>query len=185
MVAVSGSVSPVTAAQIAHALAHGFAPVPVDPADLVDDSAAAEDSAVAACRAALAEGRDPLVFTARGPDDPSVARLAAARDRAGVSATLANDRIGAALGRILARTLRDTGTTRAVISGGDTSGHATRQLGVFALTALAPTIPGAAICRAWSDDPAIDGLQLALKGGQMGAEDYFAQVRAGGGQPPV
>jgi uncharacterized protein YgbK (DUF1537 family) len=185
MVAVSGSVSPVTAAQIDHALELGFVPVPVDPADLIADSPAAEDSAVAACRAALAENRDPLVFTARGPDDPSVARLAAAREREGISATLANDRIGAALGRILARALRDTGTTRAVISGGDTSGHATRQLGVFALTALAPTIPGAAICRAWSDDPAVDGLQLALKGGQMGSQDYFAMVRAGGGQPPA
>ncbi|MGB7206146.1 MAG: nucleotide-binding domain containing protein, partial [Anderseniella sp.] len=61
------------------------------------------------------------------------------------------------------------------------SGHATRQLGIFALTALAPTIPGAAIFRAHSDG-ARDGLELALKGGQMGSHDYFGWVRSGGGQ---
>ena len=69
---------------------------------------------------------------------------------------------------------------RAVISGGDTSGHASRQLGIHALTALAPTIPGAAIFRAHGDGPH-DGLELALKGGQMGSPDYFGWVRDGGG----
>jgi uncharacterized protein YgbK (DUF1537 family) len=181
MVTVSGSVSPVTAAQIAWALAHGFAPVPLDPGTLLTDPDAAESAAVDACRAALAQGRDPLVYTARGPDDPAVARLAEARARAGLDAEAANQRIGAALGRILARTIRETGIRRAVISGGDTSGHACQQLGLFALTALAPTIPGASILRAWSDDPAFDGLELALKGGQMGGEDYFGRVRDGGG----
>ena len=104
---------------------------------------------------------------------------AATRTRVGEET--ANGRIGAALGRILGRVVRDTGVRRAVISGGDTSGHAARQLGIHALTALAPTIPGAAICRAWSDEAAVDGLELALKGGQMGSEDYFGRVRDGGG----
>jgi 3-oxoisoapionate kinase len=181
MVTVSGSVSPVTAAQIDWALSHGFAPVPLDPGALLTDPDAAEFAAATACRAALSQGRDPLVFTARGPDDPAVARLAEARSRTGIDPETANHRIGAALGRILARTIRETGVRRAVISGGDTSGHASRQLGLYALTALAPTIPGAAIFRAWSDDPAFDGLELALKGGQMGGEDYFGRVRDGGG----
>jgi 3-oxoisoapionate kinase len=184
MVSVSGSVSPVTATQIDWALGNGFVGLPLDPGDLVAGDQrghAAESATVAACRAALCEGRDPLVFTARGPDDPAVARLAEARSRAGVDAGSANTRIGTALGRILARVVRETGVRRAVISGGDTSGHASRQLGIFALTALAPTIPGAAICRAWSTEAACDGLELALKGGQMGSEDYFGRVRDGGG----
>lgn len=181
MVTVSGSVSPVTAAQIDWALAHGFTPVALDPGTLLTDPDAAENAAVTACRAALTQGSDPLVFTARGPDDPSVARLVEARARTGIDPETANHRIGTALGRILARTLRETGTRRAVISGGDTSGHASRQLGLYALTALAPTIPGASILRAWSDDAAFDGLELALKGGQMGGEDYFGRIRDGGG----
>jgi uncharacterized protein YgbK (DUF1537 family) len=89
-------------------------------------------------------------------------------------------RIGCALGRILDKVILEAGLRRAVISGGDTSGHASRQLGIHALTALAPTIPGAAIFRAHGES-AHDGLELALKGGQMGSPDYFGWVRDGGG----
>jgi uncharacterized protein YgbK (DUF1537 family) len=67
-----------------------------------------------------------------------------------------------------------------VISGGDTSGYATQQLGIFALSALAPTIPGASLFKAHADGP-MDGLELALKGGQMGSPDYFGWIRDGGG----
>ena len=92
----------------------------------------------------------------------------------------ANQKIGEALGLLLRQILDASGVRRAVVSGGDTSGHATRQLGIFALEALAPTLPGAAICKAHADGP-MDGLELALKGGQMGSEDYFGWVREGGG----
>jgi len=88
--------------------------------------------------------------------------------------------IGEALGRILHRVLERSGMRRAVVSGGDTSGYATRQLGIFALSALAPTIPAAAIFKAHADG-SMDGLELALKGGQMGSPDYFGWVRSGGG----
>jgi uncharacterized protein YgbK (DUF1537 family) len=49
-----------------------------------------------------------------------------------------------------------------------------------ALEALAPTIPGAALCRAYGTGEH-DGLQIALKGGQMGSQDYFGWIRDGGG----
>ena len=68
-----------------------------------------------------------------------------------------------------------------MISGGDTSGHATRELGIFALTALAPTIPGASLLAAHTDAADLSGLQLALKGGQMGTDDYFGWIKRGGG----
>ena len=92
----------------------------------------------------------------------------------------ANRIIGEALGRVLYRVLEQSSAQRAVVSGGDTSGFATRQLGIFALSALAPTVPGASIFRAHSDGP-MDGLELALKGGQMGTPGYFGWVRDGGG----
>jgi 3-oxoisoapionate kinase len=187
MIAVSGSVSPTTAAQIEWSLRNGFEGIAVDAAALVAGGGAAEAAINAACRAAhaaLAQGRDPLLYTARGPDDPAVTALPAARAAAGISAEEANARIGTQLGTALVRLVRETGIRRAVISGGDTSGHATRQLGIFALTALAPTIPGAAVFRAHARDPALDGLELALKGGQMGSEDYFGWVREGGGERP-
>jgi uncharacterized protein YgbK (DUF1537 family) len=89
--------------------------------------------------------------------------------------------VGAALGDILDTLVRRARLRRVVISGGDTSGHALRRLGARALTALAPTVPGAALDVLHADDPAVDGLQIALKGGQMGTAGYFAWIREGGG----
>ncbi|MEY4983068.1 MAG: hypothetical protein RIR62_1334 [Pseudomonadota bacterium] len=180
---VSGSVSPVTARQIARAAGQGFAPVPFDAACvcLAPPALAAEEARVthAAC-AAAAQGQSPLVHSAAGGDDPAVARFRAALSASGLSPEDANRRIGEALGRILDQVLRRTGLRRAVISGGDTSGHGMRQLGLGALQALAPTVPGAALCRAHGRGPH-DGLEIALKGGQMGSDDYFDWIRAGGG----
>lgn len=181
MLAVSGSVSPTTAAQIDWAAANGFAPIALDAAAVAAGDANAVGAARQAALDALSGGRDPLIFTARGPDDPAVAQMREAVAVAGIATDAANARIGAALGRLLAGLMRETGIRRAVISGGDTSGHAARQLGLFAFTALAPTIPGAALLEAHSDDPALAGLQLALKGGQMGSADYFGWIKQGGG----
>jgi uncharacterized protein YgbK (DUF1537 family) len=142
---------------------------------------AAEEARIvrAACEAA-ARGQSPLVHSAAGTGDPAVERFRDALSASRLSPEEANRRIGEALGRILDGILRATGLRRAVISGGDTSGHGMQQLGLGALEALAPTIPGAALCRAWGAGPH-DGLEIALKGGQMGSDDYFDWIRAGGG----
>lgn len=180
---VSGSVSPVTARQLDRAGAQGFALLPFDAAAvfLAASDLAAEEARVvrAACEAA-SRGQSPLVHSAAGNDDPAVARYRAALSASRLAPEEANRRVGEALGRILDRVLRATGLRRAVISGGDTSGHGMRQLGLGALEALAPTIPGAALCRAHGEG-VHDGLEIALKGGQMGSDDYFAWIRAGGG----
>ena len=181
MLAVSGSVSAVTKEQIDWAGTHGFAPIALDAASVVMGSEAAEDQAVRSAHVALSKGLDPLIYSARGPDDPAITATHEARERAGVSKEVANARIGAALGRCLSRLIRETGIRRAVISGGDTSGHASRELGLYAFTALAPTIPAAALLAAHTEDPALAGLQLALKGGQMGSADYFGWIKRGGG----
>ncbi len=181
MVVVSGSVSPVTAAQIDWAEAHGFACIALEAAAVALGEADAEEHAFRAAMEAIARGADPLIHSARGPNDPAVDRMRQAVSAAGVEFEVANRRIGAALGRLLARLLRETGIRRAVISGGDTSGHASRQLDIFAFTALAPTIPAAALLEAHSTDPDLQGLQLALKGGQMGSADFFGWIKRGGG----
>lgn len=179
IVAVSGSVSPVTVQQIEDAVARGFALVPLDAAALISGDMAAADRAVDAALDTVGRGRSTLLCTAHGPDDPAVVAFRAAFGAGGLAR--ANRRLGETLGQILSRIIRRTGIKRAVISGGDTSGHAARQLGIHAMSALAPTVPGAALCIAHSDDPQIDGLQLALKGGQMGTPDYFDWIRQGGG----
>ena len=39
--------------------------------------------------------------------------------------------------------------------------------------------PGAPLCRAWSEQPGRDGLEIVLKGGQIGSASFFGAVRAG------
>jgi len=182
IVAVSGSCSPITARQIAFAEANGFAALPLDATLAVDASEWQREIGRVTEQALrlLGEGKDPLVYTARGPDDPAVANLTRAIAASNVPASAVNDRIGNGLGRLLDTTLRESRVTRAVIAGGDTSGHASLALGIFALTALAPIAPGSPLCRAHSDDPAHEGLEITLKGGQVGAPDFFSAVKRGG-----
>lgn len=176
---VSGSCAPQTAAQIAHALERGFQPVPVDARRAVDAAAWTSEigRAVEAALAAISAGRDPLLFTARGPND--VAALNQALAASGADPAMVNERIGTGLGIALKQVLREAGLKRGIIAGGDTSGYGASVLGIHALTALAPTVPGAALFLAHGDDLA--GLEIALKGGQMGAPDYFLRIKAGGG----
>lgn len=176
---VSGSCAPQTAAQIGHALERGFQPVPVDARRAVDATAWTSEigRAVEAALAAIGAGRDPLLFTARGPDD--VAALNQALAASGADPAAVNERIGTGLGTALQQVLRRAGLKRGIIAGGDTSGYGASVLGIHALTALAPTVPGAALFRAHGDGLA--GLEIALKGGQMGAPDYFLRIKAGGG----
>jgi 3-oxoisoapionate kinase len=178
---VSGSVSPVTATQIAFAVENGFAAIPVNAALAVDSSAWESELARATAQAlaALGQGHDALVYTAAGPDDTAVQALGDAIAVAGVSATMINDRIGTGLGTILNRVLREARLGRAIISGGDTSGHAASILGIYALTAVAPIAAGSPLCRAHTSDAALDGLEIALKGGQVGAPDFFCAVKRG------
>lgn len=182
MAVVSGSVSPVTAAQIDWSLNNGFEGIAFDTRSVLDEStqSATEERIVVQALTAIEHGRDPLIYTAKGPQDPAVAAMRQALAQSSLSSDEANVRIGTSLGRILDTLIRQAALRRAVISGGDTSGYASRQLGIHALTALAPTIPGAAIFRAHADG-VHDGLELALKGGQMGSADYFGWVRNGGG----
>jgi 3-oxoisoapionate kinase len=87
--------------------------------------------------------------------------------------------MGGALGEIVRRLIGATRVKRAAGSGGDTSGFAMRALGAYALEAIAPIAPGAPLCRIFSTDPKVDGIEIALKGGQMGKADFFGSVRAG------
>lgn len=180
IVAVSGSVSPITAAQIAWSAENGFGLVRLDAAKLLADAQTAEAEATQAALALIGAGQSPLILTAAGPADPAVAAFRGALSQSQFSPEAANQRIGESLGRVLDAVLQASKLRRAVISGGDTSGHGARQLGLFALSALAPTIPGAALFTAHGDG-VHDGLQLALKGGQMGSADYFGWIRQGGG----
>ena len=169
MPVVSGSVSPTTERQIRHALANGFEGVAVDPVRLATDEAETA-RAIEAGLAVLSAGQSPLVYTALGP----------AADRGGeLSAEGARHRIGRALGRINRALIETAGLTRAVVAGGDTSSHALSEMGIAALTLRMPLpqSPGSPLSTAHGPD--VTALEVALKGGQVGHDDYFSMIRSG------
>lgn len=171
---VSGSVSPTTERQILHAEQSGFVRIAIDPQSMVRAGGdAAITQATEQAEQALGSGRSVILHTALGPSSDVGASFA------GLDG--ARHMIGQGLGRLLAGLVRSQGLSRAVIAGGDTSSHALRELGIFALTTCLPLpqTPGSPLCTAHSDDRAFDGLQIALKGGQVGGDGYFANIRAG------
>ncbi|KOF14086.1 Hrp-dependent type III effector protein [Ensifer adhaerens] len=170
---VSGSVSPTTERQIQHALAHGFEGVMLDPLELSGSTDGREIAeAVDAGLSALERGSSVILYTALGP--------AADRGRELDTSDGARHRLGRALGRIQAELVSRAGLARAVVAGGDTSSHALGEMGISALTLKMPLpqTPGSPLCIAHGG-PA-DGLEIALKGGQVGDDDYFSMIRAGG-----
>lgn len=176
LLAVSGSASPLTAQQIEWAGQNGFACIRIPAGQFggADSAAATQQQMVDQAQASLAEGRSVLLFSASGPDDPSIK---ATRAQLGTAAGGSARVLGRAMGRIARALLDRTGLRRVVIAGGDTSSYATQELGLYALEMCAALTPGAPLCRAYSEDPQLDGLEIALKGGQMGKVDYFGRVR--------
>ena len=157
LLVLSGSCSPATANQIRAAKKAGFAALRVrggPPWNALRENALE----------ALQRGQSVVIYTALGP---------LRRDeRHGKS-------FGAALGNLLRRVVAESGVRRVLIAGGDTSTHAIKQLGLEALTFLASLAPGVPLCRAFAPGSPFDGLECALKGGQMGSEDFFVRVRDG------
>lgn len=180
---VSGSVSPSTAQQIAWAEENGFEVIRFDAAAIIRDPSSTKAviaETVKAGLSAVSKGQSPLVCSATGPDDPAVTDARNAASATETPMDDANKAIGMGLGQVLDGILQGCDIRRAVISGGDTSGHGMRALGLQALQALAPTIPGASLCVGYGGDRH-DGLQIALKGGQMGSMDFFGWIRDSGG----
>jgi len=180
---VSGSVSRITEEQINWSRDNGFACIKFDVLAALDNAQSISneiDRTVAIAIDKISAKQSPLIYTAKGPDDLIINAFNAQIARDNLNAQQINQKLGESLGQVLRLIINQTNISRAVISGGDTSGFAAQQLGIFALSALAPTIPGAAIFKAHAEGE-MDGLELALKGGQMGSPDYFGWVRDGGG----
>jgi uncharacterized protein YgbK (DUF1537 family) len=171
---VSGSVSPTTERQIRHATQNGFAGINLDPLELLGENGnAALERSIAGGLDSLKRGTSVILNTALGPS----------ADRGGDIDRIpgSRHRLGRLLGTILRRLVEEQKLTRAVIAGGDTSSHALRELHVEALTTLLPLpqTPGSPLCTAHGIYAPTNGLQIALKGGQVGSDGYFAQIRDG------
>ena len=155
-----------TAQQIEWAGNNGFDCIRIPTEKLVQSDAAeqAQQQLVEQGLESLSAGNSVLLYSAAGPDDPSIE---ATREALGKNTSGSARVLGTAMGRIARELLERTGLRS----------YATQELGLYALEMLAELTPGAPLCRAYSDDPQFDGLEIALKGGQMGKADYFGMVR--------
>lgn len=164
LLVISGSCSPVTEAQIRYALQHGYQGIAIDPNEAGDLGSTSVRAYVANTIAALESHGKVVLYSSLGPLSAGVAPR--------------GDALGRQMGSMLREIISATRLRRVLLAGGDTSSHAIAQLGLHALTWAAATEPGAPLCRAHSDSPELDGLELVLKGGQVGGEGFFERVRA-------
>ena len=78
-------------------------------------------------------------------------------------------------------------TSRVIVCGGDTSSRVTRMLGIRSLSIAANPWGNIVLLRGHAPGSATDGVELLLKGGQVGSDDLFEQVRRLGDSttPPI
>lgn len=193
LLVASGSCSPVTAGQVAWARANGFAEMALDAAWVSgaggrgaagggscsgfegDFGGAAGNGGagggpegfaafVQQALEYLAEGRSLILHTGHTP----VASAPAAS-------------LGTGLGRLVKAIVTGAGSAlrRLVIAGGDTSSYAARALGIEAVEMICPLAPGAPLCVAHAPGSPVHGMEIVLKGGQVGGEDYFGKMLEG------
>ena len=178
LLVVSGSCSPETAAQIRCAEDAGFVAVRLDGRRIAsaDQREAEISSALDALDHALGRGKDVLAYTAASPEDPAIRDLRQYCAGQGISFESTQEALGDALGQIAFTLILKHALRRLIVAGGDTSGRVLARLPIEALEATTPLAPGSPICRAYSDVSAFDGLELALKGGQVGGPDLFVKA---------
>lgn len=182
---ISGSASPLSSAQIENAVSNGFIELPVDAAALVVDtqrSAALREIATAAI-SHLQAGYSVVIHTAKGSQDPRIEQMIEAMVAKGLKREEARIRGGkqlaVELGYLVQDILKACPLKRLVVSGGDTSSQVTKILDPDALVIKSLISPGAPLCQVYSHAPHLAGLEIALKGGQMGDQDYFVKTLRG------
>jgi uncharacterized protein YgbK (DUF1537 family) len=157
---ISGSLSPVTARQIDAAT--GFTRVALDAASIAGGDPGYVGVMVERLAQELRAGRNVLAHTSGSEAKRGAAPRA----------------IAAGCGAILKRVLAAAPVRRAGVAGGDTSSHALGTLEITALSHAGDLAPGVPLCRAHAPGSPLDGLELMLKGGQMGGTDLFERLAA-------
>ncbi|HYP71763.1 MAG TPA: four-carbon acid sugar kinase family protein, partial [Variovorax sp.] len=157
---LAGSLSPVTAAQVGHATSFDLLRLSAE--RLASGDADFLASAAQQLASGLRSGRHMLACTV-------------AQD--GARAELPAGSLAQAGGLLLKEVLRLSPAVRRVgIAGGDTSSLAVRALDAWALAYRGLLAPGVPLCRLHSDDAQLDGIEMMLKGGQMGGADVFERL---------
>jgi len=167
----SGSCAIQTGRQIDTALAAGWAGIALDPSKLVNERAA--EHAVAAITPRLIKnlsaGQPTIVYTARG----HTMQRGAFKD-------IAPHLIGKVYASLMHAARREAGLSRVVLAGGDSSSYCMRSSDADALTIkVFDGVQQGHLCELISADRHLHGLEVLLKGGQVGDDDYFLRALHG------
>lgn len=155
---LAGSRSQATAAQVEQA--KNFTQVFIHPKEIVQDISSLLEKLTATTIELLERGSNVLAVVTNDMQH-SLSRVELAQFTADLTARVA---ISNHLGRL-------------GVAGGDTSSFVLKALGVESLSYVADIDPGTCLCRLHAlDNPIIDGLEVALKGGQMGSPNFFTKL---------
>ena len=161
LLVISGSCSPVTSGQIGYGKANGFEEVIIDAVKVCNDGVV-DESVMRVVNKLLNQQKNVIVHTGEKQ-----------------SQNISSEKLGTALGTIAKNAVLNTSVKRVVIAGGDTSSYAARAMEIDAVEVIAPLVSGAPLCRAYSKNKAITGLEVNFKGGQVGDEKYFEMLLNG------
>ena len=159
---LAGSLSPMTAVQVG--AAHSYDKLLLDPQRLFEGDMPYMEVAVARIVTGLREGRNMLACIA---------------ERQLLADAGASQRLAQACGELLRRLLQAYPLARVGVAGGDTSSYALKALDIWGLSYLGNVSAGVALCRAHADAIHLDGIELMLKGGQMGTANLFELLMRG------
>ena len=85
--------------------------------------------------------------------------------------------IGTALAEVVTHCRTELNVERVVVAGGDTSGFVLKNLRARTLTAQGTVGSDLLLGSITSHDTSLDGLEVVLKGGQLGSLDVFEEAR--------
>ncbi|UOQ83679.1 four-carbon acid sugar kinase family protein [Gracilibacillus salinarum] len=176
--AVSGSVSEVTKQQLDNAEEAGFRLLRI-PYELFTDEEKVQPFLLNIAKQ-VDQHKKVIIYTARGADDPHIARTREHLFKNGVKKQDIGIYIGEKLGRWTKQMLDLVDLQRVIISGGDTSGFVTSNLDIYGLEVIDSIAPGAPLCLAYSERAKFDGLEISLKSGQLGGPAFFEKVYQSG-----
>lgn len=175
---VSGSCSAVTGEQIQFALDNGFEGVRLNGPRLAQERTRQKEieAGLERASAGLSRGSSVILFTALSRDDPAIAELTAFCAQEDLNLGDAQIALGSALGTVAVACIVRFDVRRVLVMGGDTAGRVVAKLPIHALTARTALAPGAPVCRAHSDDPRFEGIEVILRGGQVGGRDLVVRA---------
>lgn len=163
LLVISGSCSPVTTNQIEYAKTRGFEEVEIDAVKFGRD-AVIEETVMKKINQLVQQKKSVIVHTGKKQ-----------------AQNLSAEKLGTALGVIAKQVVEANQLKRVIVSGGDTSSYAARAMEIEAVEMIAPLVIGAPLCKVFSKNKNINGLEINFKGGQVGSENYFELMMRGEG----